>query len=88
VPVVIDHSAYAGEYGRPSPAGAIAATRLSAAALDAGAPTLLLDATYAAKAGAVALRLATSRTGASDRRVLLWVTFDGRPFAEDSAQRT
>jgi D-cysteine desulfhydrase len=87
VPVVIDHSAYAGEYGRPSPAGAIAATRLSAAALDAGAPTLLLDATYAAKAGAVALSLATSRTGASDRRVLLWVTFDGRPFAEDSAPR-
>jgi D-cysteine desulfhydrase len=89
VPVVIDHSAYAGEYGRPSPAGAIAASRLSDAVMDAGAPTLLLDATYAAKAGAVALALATSRgAGASGRRVLLWVTFDGRPFAEDGEQRT
>jgi D-cysteine desulfhydrase len=86
MPVVIDHSAYAGEYGRPSPAGAIAASRLSDAVMNAGASTLLLDATYAAKAGAVALALATSGTGASDRRVLLWVTFDGRPFAEEGEQ--
>ena len=83
VPVVVDHSAYAGAYGRPSPAGATAAAQLSEAAARAGVSTLLLDATYAAKAGAVALALATTRTGVSDRRVLLWVTFDGRPFAEE-----
>jgi hypothetical protein len=83
VPVVVDHSAYAGAYGRPSPAGATAATQLSEAAARAGVSTPLLDATYAAKAGAVALALATTRTGVSDRRVLLWVTFDGRPFAEE-----
>jgi D-cysteine desulfhydrase len=87
VPVVIDHSAYAGEYGRPSAAGAVAASWLSDAAIRAGVSTLLLDATYAAKAGAVALALAMSRAGASDRRVLLWVTFDGRPFVEDSEQQ-
>ncbi len=81
VPVVVDHSAYAGAYGRPSAAGAIAADRLSQAAGASGASPLLLDATYAAKAGAVALALAASRADGSDRRVLLWATFDGRPFA-------
>jgi D-cysteine desulfhydrase len=81
VPVVVDHSAYAGEYGRPSAAGAVAAEQLAQAARASGAPPLLLDATYAAKAGAVALALAASRESGSDRRVLLWVTFDGRAFA-------
>jgi D-cysteine desulfhydrase len=82
VPVVVDHSAYAGAYGRPSPAGAIAAERVSQAARTSGVPPLLLDATYAAKAAAVALSLATSRERGADRRVLLWVTFDGRPFGD------
>jgi D-cysteine desulfhydrase len=86
VPVVVDHSAYAGEYGRPSAAGAMAADRLSQAASASGASPLLLDATYAAKAGAVALALAASHESGSDRRVLLWVTFDGRPFAGSGGQ--
>ncbi len=86
VPVVVDHSAYAGEYGRPSRAGAMAADVISQAASASGVPPLLLDATYAAKAGAVALALATSRQSGSDRRVLLWVTFDGRPFAGSAGQ--
>jgi D-cysteine desulfhydrase len=85
VPVLVDDSAYAGEYGRPSAAGAVAADRLSEAASASGVSPLLLDATYAAKAGAVALALAT-REGGSARRVVLWVTFDGRPFAGSSAE--
>jgi hypothetical protein len=64
----------------------MAADRLSRAAGASGVSPLLLDATYAAKAGAVALALATSREGGSDRRVLLWVTFDGRPFAGSAAE--
>lgn len=86
VPVVVDHSAYAGEYGRPSAAGAVAADRLTRAASASGVSPLLLDATYAAKAGAVALALATSHEKGTDRRVLLWVTFDGRPFAGSGGQ--
>jgi D-cysteine desulfhydrase len=85
VAVVVDHSAYAGAYGLPSAAGAAAADHLSQAATASGASPLLLDATYAAKAAAVALSLATSPAGGSDRRVLLWVTFDGRPFAGNCA---
>jgi ribosomal protein S12 methylthiotransferase accessory factor YcaO len=64
----------------------MAADQLSRAARASGMPPLLLDAPYAAKAGAVALALATSREGGSDRRVLLWVTFDGRPFAGSAAE--
>lgn len=86
VPVVVDHSAYAGEYGRPSDAGAIAAVRLSQAASASGVSPLLLDATYAAKAAAVAVSLATSPDGGSGRRVLLWVTFDGRAFADSGGR--
>jgi hypothetical protein len=64
----------------------MAADRLSQAASASGVSPLLLDATYAAKAGAVALALATSLESGSDRRVLLWVTFDGRPFAASAGQ--
>jgi D-cysteine desulfhydrase len=83
VPVVVDHSVYGGEYGRPVAAAASAAAQLRQRVIEEGGDPVALDATYAAKAGAVALALATSSDiGASDRRVLLWVTFDGRPFAD------
>jgi D-cysteine desulfhydrase len=77
-PLWIDHSAYGGAYGRPLAAGARAAT-LFRALYDAGnskAPPLVLDATYSAKAAAVALALA--ERGGRTTRVLLWSTFDGR----------
>jgi len=76
VPVVVDHAVYGGEYGRPLAAGASAAECLRIAALQAGAEPVVLDATYAAKAAASAIKLAA--TG----RVLLWMTFDGRPFTD------
>ncbi len=89
VPVVVDHSApcrgvRAAVRGRRVDA----ADRVSRAASASKASPLLLDATYAAKAAAVALSLSTSLSGSpatsaasgSGRGVLLWVTFDGRPF--------
>jgi hypothetical protein len=49
----------------------------------------MLDATYAAKAAAAALALATSSgAGSAGRRVLLWITFDGRPFADADSLRS
>jgi 1-aminocyclopropane-1-carboxylate deaminase/D-cysteine desulfhydrase-like pyridoxal-dependent ACC family enzyme len=82
-PIVVDHSVYGGEYGRPLAAGTSAAALFRRAAVEAGGEPLTLDATYAAKAAAAALALATScGAGSADRRVLLWVTFDGRPFAD------
>ena len=66
------HDWYGGAYGRPLPAG----TR--AAALLRPASGAILDATYAAKAGAAALALAERENGAT----LLWMTFDGRGFCE------
>lgn len=80
-PVVVDQSVYGGAYGRPLAAGVSAAAAVGAAALEAGREALLLDPTYAAKAAASAIALATS-AGSHDRRVLLWVTFDGRPFMD------
>lgn len=90
-PVVIDHSVYGGAYGRPLAAGARAATLFDRAVVDAGGPSVMLDATYAAKAAAAALAL-DGREGSlapsgdrPDLRVLLWVTFDGRGFVADTA---
>lgn len=64
------HEAYGGAYGRPSPEGTAAATALRARC------GLALDATYSAKAAAVAL--------ARGEGTLLWVTYDGRALAAGS----
>jgi D-cysteine desulfhydrase len=91
-PVVVDHSVYGGAYGRPLAAGARAATLFDRAVVDAGGLSVMLDATYAAKAGAAALALdgwerpPGRATGGAGRRVLLWVTFDGRGFETHSAR--
>lgn len=66
--VEVSGDAYAGAYGRPHRDADAAARYLEDAA------GLTLDATYAAKAAAVALGLARR----DDGPVLLWVTFDGR----------
>lgn len=66
---VVEDSAYGGAYGRETAAARDAASRLRAS----GGPPL--DATYSAKAFAVALARAR---GAPDERVLFWLTFDGR----------
>jgi hypothetical protein len=56
--------------------------------IEAGGEPVALDATYAAKAAVVALALAASPdTRATEPRVLLWVTFDGRPFADETGSR-
>ncbi len=77
-PVVVDHSAYGGAYGRPLAAGAHAAT-LFRALYDSNAPHAtppVLDATYSAKAASVALAMA--ERGRDATRVMFWATFDGR----------
>ena len=66
--VHIVHDAYAGAYGRESPLGT------EAARLMEGASGPRLDATYSAKAFAIALRMARAEEGAT----LFWSTFDGR----------
>ncbi len=76
-PVVVDHHVYGGAYGRPLAEGDRAAALLRSAG-PSHAP-LVLDATYAAKAGAAAVALVRARTSVDGREsVLLWVTFDGR----------
>jgi D-cysteine desulfhydrase len=68
----VDDSAYGGAYGRES----VSARAAAAALTDAGGPRL--DATYSAKAFAVALARARR---SPDERVLFWLTFDGRWLA-------
>jgi 1-aminocyclopropane-1-carboxylate deaminase/D-cysteine desulfhydrase-like pyridoxal-dependent ACC family enzyme len=68
----IERSAYGGAYGRETTAATAAAEQLRLA----GGPRL--DATYSAKAFAVAL----ARARSSDERVLFWLTFDGRWLAD------
>jgi D-cysteine desulfhydrase len=65
----IERGAYGGAYGRETTAATAAAERLRLA----GGPRL--DATYSAKAFAVALERARR---SPDERVLFWLTFDGR----------
>lgn len=80
----IDDEAFGGAYGRETPA----ARDASAALLAAGGPPL--DATYSAKAFAVALALAR---GVPRQEVLFWLTFDARwlddsePSSRDSTPR-
>jgi D-cysteine desulfhydrase len=79
--IVVEHHLYGGAYGRPLAMGARAGTLLRDACRPEDAdclPPVLLDATYAAKAGAAALGLMDRR--AAGELVLLWVTFDGRAF--------
>lgn len=93
--VLVDHSVYGGAYGRPLAEGDRAASLLRGTGSAAAAP--ILDATYAAKAGATAIRLAVAGTseggsggraggkqGGQSRCVVLWVTFDGRVALEPS----
>jgi hypothetical protein len=81
--VVVDHTAYGGAYGRPLAAGAHAATLFRALydANESHATPPVLDATYSAKAAAVALSLAEREGPAA--RVLLWATFDARLAASN-----
>ena len=67
--LVIEESAYGGAYGRETAAGVAA----NAQFVESGGPRL--DATYSAKACAVAIERGRS---AGDGRVLFWLTFDGR----------
>ena len=62
------HDAYAGAYGRVSPLGA------DAAAVMESASGMRLDATYSAKAFAIALRVARATDGVT----VFWSTFDAR----------
>jgi D-cysteine desulfhydrase len=66
--VHVAHEAYGGAYGRVSPLAADAATAMERAT------GLRLDATYSAKAFAIALRVA----GAEDGVTVFWSTFDAR----------
>lgn len=66
--VHVVHDAYAGAYGRVSPMGAEAAAAMERVS------GMRLDATYSAKAFAVALRIARAGDGAT----LFWSTFDAR----------
>jgi D-cysteine desulfhydrase len=66
-PVTVDHSAFAGAYGRPLPS----ATQL---------PGIPLDATYSEKAATVANE-AGADLGAGGGPVLFWLTFDGRSLS-------
>lgn len=81
--VVVDHHVYGGAYGRPLADGDRAAALLRSAGPGFAPP--VLDATYAAKAGAAAVALVAGRASdAGPSSVLLWVTFDGR-ISEDLA---
>jgi len=64
----IAHQMYGGAYGRPIAAGTLAASRL------ASSSSILLAATYSAKAFAVALEYACALDGPT----LFWLTFDSR----------
>jgi D-cysteine desulfhydrase len=64
----IDHAFYGGAYGRPLPAATEAANALE------NASGIKLDATYSAKAFALALDIARKQEGPT----LFWLTFDGR----------
>ncbi len=77
-PVVVDHTAFGGAYGRPLAAGARAATLFRALydSNDSHATPPVLDATYSAKAAAVAVAMAERGPGATC--IMLWTTFDGR----------
>jgi 1-aminocyclopropane-1-carboxylate deaminase/D-cysteine desulfhydrase-like pyridoxal-dependent ACC family enzyme len=66
--VQVAHDAYGGAYGRVSPLGA------EAAAVMERATGMRLDATYSAKAFAIALRVARDESG----ETLFWSTFDAR----------
>ena len=66
--VRVVHDAYAGAYGRVSPLGT------EAAAVMERASGMRLDATYSAKAFAIALRVARAHSGVT----LFWSTFDAR----------
>ena len=66
--VHVVHDAYAGAYGRASPMGTEAAAALERAS------GMRLDATYSAKAFAIALRVARVTDGVT----LFWSTFDAR----------
>ncbi|HJU69502.1 MAG TPA: pyridoxal-phosphate dependent enzyme [Gemmatimonadaceae bacterium] len=66
--VRVVHDAYAGAYGRVSPLG-----REAAAAMER-ASGMRLDATYSAKAFAIALRVARAEDGVT----VFWSTFDAR----------
>ena len=66
--VRVVHDAYGGAYGRVSPLG------MDAAAAMERASGMRLDATYSAKAFAIALRLARAREGVT----VFWSTFDAR----------
>ncbi|HJU64391.1 MAG TPA: hypothetical protein VJ596_01880, partial [Gemmatimonadaceae bacterium] len=83
VPVVtlshlaIAHEVYGGAYGRVLPAGTEAAAHLH------GAFGARLDDTYSAKALVAAVALARRER----RRVLYWLTFDGRWMAADGQDR-
>lgn len=66
--VRVVHDAYAGAYGRVSPMGAEAAAAMERVS------GMRLDATYSAKAFAVALRIARAGDGVT----LFWSTFDAR----------
>jgi len=64
--VAVHHESYGGAYGRETPAARGAAARLG------GVSDIVLDATYSAKAFAVALERATREP------TLFWLTFDAR----------
>jgi D-cysteine desulfhydrase len=66
--VRVMHDAYGGAYGRVSPLGAEAAAAMERAS------GLRLDATYSAKAFAMALRIARAEEGVT----VFWSTFDAR----------
>ena len=93
-PVVVDHAVYGGAYGRTLPAAVEAAARIERATSGGGGgrPPIVLDPTYAGKAAAAALAWCTlgdpntRRAESTGRRVLLWVTFDGRGLAEPSGR--
>jgi D-cysteine desulfhydrase len=70
--LVVAHHAYGGAYGRPLAAGDAAASALRRAR------GVALDATYSAKAGAVALDSARDAGGPT----LFWLTFDGRALRD------
>ncbi|HET9453433.1 MAG TPA: pyridoxal-phosphate dependent enzyme [Gemmatimonadaceae bacterium] len=66
----VEHAYFAGEYGRPLPGHAVDDVFRGAG--------LRLDDTYSRKAAAAAV-------DGTDRRPMLWLTFDGRVFRDDRA---
>jgi 1-aminocyclopropane-1-carboxylate deaminase/D-cysteine desulfhydrase-like pyridoxal-dependent ACC family enzyme len=74
-PVVIEPHYYGGAYGRPLAAGEAVAALFRHAAVRPQRDPVVLDPTYAAKAGAAALALAREPHAGA---VMLWLTFDAR----------